>query len=158
MGLSFSVDAGHPKLSCFFVLTISSRRRTFDVFRPLSLESSFPMPFYCHQVSYTTDARKRLLSDPNDRYEAVRAPIEKLGGILQSSFFTLGQFDVLVISEFPVDVSLAAIAVAFSQGGAIASILTIPLLPLPEARNLEADSGVPQAKSRPAARFAAAGR
>lgn len=116
------------------------------------------MPFYCHQVSYTTDARKRLLNDPNDRYEAVRAPIEKLGGILQSSFFTLGQFDVLVISEFPADVSPAAIAVAFSQGGAIASILTIPLLPLPEARNLEADSGVPQAKSRPSAAFAAAGR
>jgi uncharacterized protein with GYD domain len=118
----------------------------------------FPMPFYCHQVSYTTDARKRLLSDPNDRYEAVRAPIEKLGGTLQSSFFTLGQFDVLVISEFSVDVSPAAFAVAFSQGGAIASIHTIPLLPLPEVRNLETDSAVPQTKSRPSAAFAAAGR
>jgi uncharacterized protein with GYD domain len=90
------------------------------------------MSYYCHQVSYTTDARKRLLSDPHDRYEAIRSPIEKLGGHLQSSFFTLGPFDVLVISEFPQDVSLADIAVAFSHGGAIASIHTYPLLPLPE--------------------------
>jgi len=116
------------------------------------------VPFYCHQVSYTTDARKRLLSDPNDRYEAVRAPIEKLGGTVQSSFVTLGQFDVLVISEFSVDVSPAAFAVAFSQGGAIASIHTIPLLPLPEVRNLETDSAVSKTQSRPSTAFAAAGR
>jgi uncharacterized protein with GYD domain len=91
------------------------------------------MSFYCHQVSYTTDARNRLLSDPCDRYEAIRDPIEKLGGQLKSSFFTLGPFDVLVISEFPQDISLADIAVAFSHGGAIANIHTYPLLPLPEA-------------------------
>ena len=112
------------------------------------------MPFYCHQVSYTTDARKRLLSDPSDRYEAVRSPIEKLGGKIQSSFFTLGPFDVLVISDFPVDVTPAAISVAFSQGGAIASIHTFPLLPLPEARDLESDSNVPRQPARAAAAFA----
>ena len=116
------------------------------------------MPFYCHQVSYTTDARKRLLSDPHDRYEAVRSPIEKLGGKLQSSFFTIGPFDVLVISDFPADVSPAAIAVAFSQGGAIASIHTYPLLPLPEVRNLETDSSTPLNAPRAAAAFAAAAR
>ena len=118
------------------------------------------MPFYCHHVSYTTDARKRLLSDPTDRYEAVRAPIEKLGGILRSSFFTLGQFDVLVISEFLVEVSPAAIAVAFSQGGAIAHIHTIPLLPLPEVRNADAGpaSSQQQPQSQALAALTAAGR
>jgi uncharacterized protein with GYD domain len=94
------------------------------------------MSFFCHQVSYTTDARNRLLHDPLDRFEAIRSPIEKLGGKLQSSFFALGPFDVLVISEFPDDVAPAAISVAFSQGGAIANIRTIPLLPLAEARDL----------------------
>ena len=98
------------------------------------------MSFFCHQVSYTTDARNRLLHDPLDRLEAIRTPIENLGGKLQSSFFALGPFDVLVISEFPDEVSPAAIAVAFSQGGAIANIHTIPLLPLAEARDLQSDS------------------
>lgn len=113
------------------------------------------MPFYCHQVSYTTDARKRLLSDPNDRYQAIRAPIEHLGGKLQSSFFTIGPFDVLVISEFPVDVSPSTIAVAFSHGGAIASIHTFPLLPLPEVRDLESDPDTPRQPARSSAAVAA---
>jgi uncharacterized protein with GYD domain len=95
------------------------------------------MTFFCHQVSYTTDARKRLLSNSDDRYEAIRAPIEKLGGTLKSSFFTLGPFDVLVISEFPQDISPAEISVAFYEGGTIASIHTYSLLPLPEAADSE---------------------
>jgi uncharacterized protein with GYD domain len=106
------------------------------------------MSFYCHQVSYTTDARNRLLHDPLDRFEAIRTPIENLGGKLQSSFFALGPFDVLVISEFPDDVSPAAISVAFSQGGAIANILTVPLLPLAEARDLQSDSAPSRRPSR----------
>ena len=114
------------------------------------------MSFFCHQVSYTTDARNRLLHDPHDRFEAIREPIEKLGGKLQSSFFTLGPFDVLVISEFPDDVSPAAISVAFSQGGAIANIRTIPLLPLAEARDLQSDSTSPRLATRAASALAAA--
>jgi uncharacterized protein with GYD domain len=117
------------------------------------------MSFFCHQVSYTTDARNRLLHDPHDRFEAIRDPIEKLGGKLQSSFFALGPFDVLVISEFPDDVSPAAISVAFSQGGAIANIRTIPLLPLAEARDLQSDSALPRWPLRAGfALAAAAGR
>jgi uncharacterized protein with GYD domain len=102
------------------------------------------MSFFCHQVSYTTDARNRLFHDPLDRLEAIRSPIEKLGGKLQSSFIALGPFDVLVISEFPHEVSLAAFSVAFSQGGAIANIRTIPLLPVTGARDMQADSALPR--------------
>ena len=116
------------------------------------------MSFFCHQVSYTTDARNRLLHDPLDRFEAIRNPIEKLGGKLQSSFFTLGPFDVLVISEFTDDVSPAAISVAFSQGGAIASIHTFPLLPLAEARDLHSDSASLPQPARTSSAFAASGR
>jgi len=114
------------------------------------------MPFFCHQVSYTTDARNRLLHDPQDRFEAIRTPIEKLGGTLRSSFFTLGAFDVLVISEFPEDVSPSAISVAFYQGGAIANIHTIPLLPLAEARDLQSASSSPLRPVRASSALAAA--
>jgi len=117
------------------------------------------MSYFCHQVSYTTDARNRLLHDPLDRLDAIRDPIEKLGGKLQSSYFALGPFDVLVISEFPEDVSPAAISVAFSQGGAIANIRTIPLLPLAEARDLPSVPAPPARPPRNAAAIAAtAGR
>jgi len=41
------------------------------------------MPYYCHQVTYTKEAWARLMENPQDRLDAVRAPIEKLGGSLQ---------------------------------------------------------------------------
>ena len=113
------------------------------------------MSFFCHQVSYTTDARNRLLHDPLDRFEAIRNPIEKLGGKLRSSFFALGSFDVLVISEFPDDVSPAAISVAFSHGGAIANIRTIPLILLSESCDLPSDSAPPVRPSHAASALAA---
>src|SRR5690349_10494248 len=45
------------------------------------------MPFFLSQASYTPEALARLIANPQDRFDAVRGPIEKLGGrILQSSF------------------------------------------------------------------------
>ncbi len=38
------------------------------------------MPHYLSQVSYTPEAWARLVANPHDRIEAVRGPIEKLGG------------------------------------------------------------------------------
>ena len=91
------------------------------------------MPYYCHQVSYTKEAWARLMENPQDRLEAVRAPIEKLGGKLQTSFFAFGEFDVLAITEMPDNISAAAISIAFAAGGAVASIRTTPLLTASQA-------------------------
>ena len=91
------------------------------------------MPYYCHHVSYTKEAWARLMENPQDRLEAVRAPIEKLGGQLQTSFFAFGDFDVLAITEMPDNISAAAIAIAFAAGGSVASIKTVPLLTASQA-------------------------
>ena len=79
------------------------------------------MPFFCHQVSYTKEAWARLMQDPQDRLEAVRAPIEKLSGKMHTSFFAFGPFDVLAITEFPDNISAAAISMAFAAGGAVSN-------------------------------------
>ncbi len=91
------------------------------------------MPYFCHQVSYTTEAWARLIADPQDRIAAIRAPIEKLGGRIHTSYFAFGEFDVLAITEFPDNVSAAAIAIAFAGGGAVKNLQTIPLLTTAEA-------------------------
>jgi uncharacterized protein with GYD domain len=91
------------------------------------------MSYFCHQVSYTKEAWARLMLNPQDRLEAVRAPIEKLGGKLHTSFFAFGQFDVLAITEFPDNITAAAIAIAFAAGGAVSNIQTIPLLTAAQA-------------------------
>ncbi len=94
------------------------------------------MPFYCLQVSYTSEAWDQLLHSAQDRFEPIRTPIEKLGGQLRCSYFALAAFDALALAEFPEPVSTAEIAVAFSSGGAIAEVRAIPLLD---------DSGVTEA-------------
>ncbi len=91
------------------------------------------MPFFCHQVSYTKEAWARLMQNPQDRLEAVRAPIEKLGGKVHSSFFAFGAFDVLAITEMPDTISAAAISMAFAGGGAVSNIQTTPLLTAAQA-------------------------
>jgi len=91
------------------------------------------MSLYCHQVSYTKEAWARLIQNPQDRLEAVRAPIEKLGGKLSGAWFTFGEYDVAVILEMPDNVSAAALALAFGAGGACKAVKTTPLLSPAEA-------------------------
>ena len=86
------------------------------------------MPLFCHEISYTTDAYSALLRNPQNGFDAVRTPIEGLGGKVHASFVASGPFDVLAITEFPSEISTAAISIAFSTGGAVARILTTPLV------------------------------
>ena len=86
------------------------------------------MPFFCHQVSYTKEAWKRLMADPQDRLDVVRTPIEKLGGKLHTAYFAFGPFDAIAITEMPDNVSAAAIAIAFAAGGSVANVQTTPLM------------------------------
>jgi uncharacterized protein with GYD domain len=91
------------------------------------------MPFFLHQVSYTTDAMARLIANPQDRTEAVRGPIEKLGGKIKDLYFAFGDHDVMLITEMPDSVSAAAIAIAFAGGGAVRSCQTTALMSTAEA-------------------------
>jgi uncharacterized protein with GYD domain len=91
------------------------------------------MPFFLHQVSYTPDALARLIANPHDRFEAVRSPIEKLGGKIKDSYFAFGEHDAILITEMPDNVSAAAIALAFAAGGALRNCQTTALMTNTEA-------------------------
>jgi uncharacterized protein with GYD domain len=91
------------------------------------------MPYFCHQVSYTKEAWAKLMENPQDRLEAVRGPIEKLGGKMQMSFFAFGAFDVIAITEMPDNISAAALSMAFAGGGSVQSIQTTPLMTAAQA-------------------------
>ena len=91
------------------------------------------MPFFLHQVSYTPDALARLIANPHDRFEAVRGPIEKLGGKIKDSYFAFGQHDAILITEMSDNVSAAAIALAFAGGGALRNCQTTALMTNAEA-------------------------
>ena len=91
------------------------------------------MPHYLQQVSYSQEGWEALVAHPQNRIEAVRPAIEKLGGKVVSGWFSFGDHDIVVISEMPDNVSAAAIAMAFAAGGACKSVQTTPLISPDEA-------------------------
>jgi uncharacterized protein with GYD domain len=54
-----------------------------------------------HQVGYSTEGWNAIISQPQDRIEAVRSAVEKLGGKVVSGWFSFGQYDVVAITEMP---------------------------------------------------------
>jgi uncharacterized protein with GYD domain len=91
------------------------------------------MPSFLHQVAYSHEGWQALLSHPQNRIEAVRPAIERLGGKIKEAWFAFGEYDVVLITELPDNVSAAAIAIAFAGGGACKSVQTTPLLSAEEA-------------------------
>ena len=116
------------------------------------------MPYFCHQVSYTKEAWAKLMQNPQDRLEAVRAPIEKLGGKVHTSFFAFGPFDVIAITDMPDNISAAAISIAFAAGGAVANIQTTPLMTAAQTIEALRKAGTCGYKSITADATTAAGR
>jgi len=86
------------------------------------------MPLFLSQVAYNETGWQALVSNPQNRVEAIRPVVDSLGGRIVNAYFAFGDFDFVLISEFPNNVSAAALAIAAAAGGAVKSIKTTPLL------------------------------
>lgn len=86
------------------------------------------MPFYLLQVGYTPEAWAAMVEKPQDRIEAVRPAVEKLGGKVVSGYLAFGEHDLIAIVSMPDNVSAAAFSVAAAAGGAVRTIRTTPLM------------------------------
>jgi uncharacterized protein with GYD domain len=86
------------------------------------------MPHYLMQVSYTPEAWATLSKNPQNRLEAVRPAVEDLGGKIETGYLSFGEYDLVVIGEFPSNTEAAAFAIVASAGGAVRAFKTTPLL------------------------------
>ena len=86
------------------------------------------MPFYLTRFSYTPETWARLIKKPEDRRIAAQAYIESVGGKLHGFWYAFGTHDGYNLWEAPDDVSMAAVALAISAGGALSSFETTVLL------------------------------
>jgi uncharacterized protein with GYD domain len=93
------------------------------------------MSLYLGRFSYTTDAMKALLDDPQDRSAAAREVAESLGGKLLGFWFAFGEFDGVFLMEAPDNASAAALAMAVGAGGALSEVETTVLLDMDEAQD-----------------------
>ena len=91
------------------------------------------MPHYLQQVAYSIEGWKALVKKPQNRIEAVRPAIEKLGGKIESAWYAFGDYDVVLIVQMSSNVDAGAIAIAFAAGGACKAVKTTPLLTVDEA-------------------------
>ncbi len=106
------------------------------------------MPHYLCQVAYSVEGWAALVKKPQNRVEAVRPAVEKLGGKIESAWFAFGEYDVIVILEMPDQVSAAGLAMAFAAGGACKTVRTTPLITVEEG--VEAMKKAAKAGYRPA--------
>jgi uncharacterized protein with GYD domain len=90
------------------------------------------MPIYLTRFSYTPETWARMARHPEDRRNAARSYIESVGGKLQGFWYAFGEFDGYTLWEAPDNVSLAAVALALSAGGALSKCETTVLLTVEE--------------------------
>ena len=77
------------------------------------------MPHYMYQVAYSSEAWASLVKTPQDRIEAVRPAVRKLGGKIESAYYAFGDYDLIAIVNMPDNVSAAAFSIAASAGGSV---------------------------------------
>jgi uncharacterized protein with GYD domain len=106
------------------------------------------MPHYLIQVAYNTSGVAGMVKEPQNRIEKVTPAIEALGGRVECGFFAFGEHDVVVICEFPDNVSAAAFALAVGAGGSVSSYKTTVLLTPEEA--MQAMSKAAESSYKPA--------
>jgi len=92
------------------------------------------MASYLVQVAYTPEAWGTLLKKPQNRLEAVRPAVEKLGGKVEGSWLSFGEYDTVVIIQMPDNTSAAAFSMAVSAGGAVKAMKTTPLMTAEEGQ------------------------
>ncbi len=92
------------------------------------------MPQYLGRFSYTTDAVRALVNDPQDRGAAAGQAVESLGGKLIGFWFCFGEFDGVFIADAPDNATAAAIAMTVAGGGALSRLETTVLIGMEEAQ------------------------
>ena len=107
------------------------------------------MPHYLVQTAYTPEACAAMVKSPQDRLEAVRPVVERLGGKLLSMYMAFGEYDVVGIAEMPDNVSAAAFSMAVAAGGSVRTVKTTPLMTIQEGNEAFRKAG--QAGYRPPA-------
>lgn len=90
------------------------------------------MPLYLSRFSYTPETWARLIANPEDRRKAAETYIESVGGKLHGFWYAFGSHDGYTLWEAPDNVSMAAVALAISGGGALSSLETTTLLTVDE--------------------------
>src|SRR6266581_2360299 len=82
------------------------------------------MATFITQGRFTREYLKGGLAKPEDRQTAISRLCEQAGGKLVSLYFTLGQYDFIVISEMPDAQAASVLSLVAAGGGGIEGVVT----------------------------------
>ncbi|MCU7550131.1 GYD domain-containing protein [Chitinophagaceae bacterium LB-8] len=97
-----------------------------------STKQASTMTFYMTRFNYTPETWARMMKNPEDRRVAARQYIESVGGKLHGFWYAFGEYDGYCLWEAPNNVSMAAVGIAISAGGALSKFETTVLLTVDE--------------------------
>jgi uncharacterized protein with GYD domain len=92
------------------------------------------MPQYLGRFSYSSEAIRAMVSNPQDRAAAAREAVESLGGKLLGFWFSFGEFDGVYVAEAPDNATAAAVAMTVAGTGALSKLETTVLIGMDEAQ------------------------
>ena len=91
------------------------------------------MPLYMTQFSYTSEAWAALAKKPENRTEAVSKLLQHFGGRLLNVYYCFGEYDGVLISEAPDEVSVTAALLAAIAPGHVRATKTTVLITAEQA-------------------------
>jgi uncharacterized protein with GYD domain len=94
------------------------------------------MAIFITQGRFTQSYIKGGLGKPEDRHAAIARLCEQAGGKLLSLYFTLGQYDFIVISEMPDAQAASVLSLVAAGGGGIEGAVTTQAFTTAEAKTL----------------------
>jgi uncharacterized protein with GYD domain len=80
------------------------------------------MATFIHLISFTDQGIRTVKDSPN-RFEAYKAMAEKMGGKVKGVYYTMGQYDMLVILEATDELAMTAIL----KVGSLGNVRTVTL-------------------------------
>jgi len=86
------------------------------------------MPRYLIQFCYTQKSLNALVDRPRDRTDAARKVIEGFDGKLEFFSYCFGEFDGLVVAQFPNNEAAMASVLAINAAGTVTKTQTTVLL------------------------------
>jgi uncharacterized protein with GYD domain len=86
------------------------------------------MAQFLFQVAYTSDSWSTQVRQHGNVLERIQPLIDGCGASITGCFYAFGDYDLVLLADFPSAEDAAAFSLAATAGGSLKSIKTTPLL------------------------------
>ncbi len=105
------------------------------------------MAYYLIEAAYRPEAWAAMVATPQNREDAIREGIERLGGRIHGLWFSFGEYDILGIFEMPDKTDIAAFMMGAASNPMVKALKTTTLLTMEEG--MEAMRKAPKSNYQP---------